>query len=417
VTLAWPSGPSGSTIAGGQSLRPSVFRSCRSVDFPAPSSALGRCRPGPRGLSASAALPGEIDPHDLRLACRALTASLEPATTRRTGPGLLLSWSYPLVASPPYSTCASTPERRPETLLVGPVFPVTDRVPSSWFLTTSTACSAQGLRVCCTPLPALGFIAFHAADPHCFRRSRGRRGAIPAMRARTLRRVPLADSRTASLRPLPSCRCRALALPGPGGLGSHAPKGVREPPEGGCTRACAVVTMLRFAEANPHVVSSAAFLVPKRVDDGVRLSVAVPPSLGIFVAVDPGEGRVWRAVGSKALLHRRVRCRPVTVASDEALVPPMGFVPLQGPPTSALARRVAWETRCTLTRSGTRAEHRADGGSSSRCSRSIPPWVPPCDGRSRSTRRSEVAVADPLGAFSARWRDLVPRPGAPPFGG
>jgi hypothetical protein len=40
-------------------------------------------------------------------------------------------------------------------------------VPSSWFLTTSTASSARGLRVCCAPLPALGFDAFPASGiPH-----------------------------------------------------------------------------------------------------------------------------------------------------------------------------------------------------------------------------------------------------------
>jgi hypothetical protein len=225
MTLAWPPGTSGSTTAGGQSLQPSVFRGSRSGDFPAPSMALGRCRPGPRGVSASAALPGEIDPHDLCLAFRALATLLEPATSRRTGTGLLLSWSCPLVASSPYSTCASTPEWRPETPLFGPVVPRTDLVPPSWFLTTSTACSAQGLRVCCTPLPALRFIAFLTTCPRRFRRSHGRESAIPAMWAHTLRRVPLAGSRTASLRPLPSCRCRALTLPYPGGLGCLCPEG------------------------------------------------------------------------------------------------------------------------------------------------------------------------------------------------
>jgi hypothetical protein len=55
----------------------------------------------------------------------------------------------------------------------------------------------------------------------------------------------------------------------------------------------------------------------------------------------------------------------------------MGFVPLQGPPTSAPARRGVWETHCTLARSGKRAGRRANGGSFSRCPRGIPPWVPP----------------------------------------
>jgi hypothetical protein len=36
-------------------------------------------------------------------------------------------------------------------------------VPPSWFLTTSTVYSALGLRVCCTPLPAMEFDAFPAS--------------------------------------------------------------------------------------------------------------------------------------------------------------------------------------------------------------------------------------------------------------
>jgi hypothetical protein len=121
-------------------------------------------------------------------------------------------------------------------------------VPSSWFLTTSTVSSTQGLRVCCTPLPALGFTAFPAPESRCFRRSSGRQDAFPAMRARTLRRVPLASSRTASLRPLPSCLCRS----------PHPPLRVR--------LAWCVVTMLRFAKANPHFVSRLLVRAPKRVD-------------------------------------------------------------------------------------------------------------------------------------------------------
>jgi hypothetical protein len=40
-------------------------------------------------------------------------------------------------------------------------------VPPSCFLNTSAACSASGLRVCCAPLPALGFRAFPGARPTC----------------------------------------------------------------------------------------------------------------------------------------------------------------------------------------------------------------------------------------------------------
>jgi hypothetical protein len=42
----------------------------------------------------------------------------------------------------------------------GPGFHARHRVPPSWFRTTSAVSSASRLRVCCTPLPALGFGAF-----------------------------------------------------------------------------------------------------------------------------------------------------------------------------------------------------------------------------------------------------------------
>ena len=198
--------------------------------FPASSSTLGRCRPGPRGFPVSVALPEEIDPRDLRFVFRALAASLEPATTRRTGPRAPPLMVFPaLCLSAVCRLCVhsrrSTVKRCPSVRWFHPP----TLVPSSWFLTTSTAFSTQGLRVCCTPLPALGFIAFPTPGSRCFRRSLGRLDAFPAMRARTLRRVLLASSRTASLRPLPSCRCHS----------PHSPRGV-------CWALC-LVTMLRFA--------------------------------------------------------------------------------------------------------------------------------------------------------------------------
>ena len=95
-----------------------------------------------------------------------------------------------------------------------PALPRANLVPPSWSLTTSTVCSTQGLRVCCTPLPAMGFDAFPgpaSSSPE------GVLDDLPVPRAagHTLRRVPLISSRTASLRPLPSCLCCTLSLPGP----------------------------------------------------------------------------------------------------------------------------------------------------------------------------------------------------------
>ena len=52
----------------------------------------------------------------------------------------------------------------------------------------------------------------------------------------------------------------------------------------------------------------------------------------------PGRRFVSRASGAagfKALLHRRIRCRLSAVADRDALAPPMGLCPLQGPSGSA----------------------------------------------------------------------------------
>lgn len=108
---------------------------------------------------------------------------------------------------------------------------------------------------------------------------------------------------------------------------------------------------------------------------------------------------------------------PATVAGDEALVPPMGFVPLQGPPTSAPARHSSGKrtahsrgVACAPGVEGTVVRSLGAREASLR-------GFPLCDGVSRSTRRGEVAVANPPCAFSARQRDLTPRPGVPPVAG
>jgi hypothetical protein len=80
-------------------------------------------------------------------------------------------------------------------------------VPPSWFRTTSTASSARRSRACCIPQPTLGFAAFHAIEPSDEpAEARSDHPGAPRDGVHTLRRVPLASSRTASLRPLPSCR-------------------------------------------------------------------------------------------------------------------------------------------------------------------------------------------------------------------
>lgn len=79
--------------------------------------------------------------------------ALRRAPSARSTPGCPL----------PASRCL--PRGRPRIRLrrVGTHRPV--RVPSSWFPTTSTACSTRASRACCIPLPVMGFIAFpHPSD-------------------------------------------------------------------------------------------------------------------------------------------------------------------------------------------------------------------------------------------------------------
>jgi hypothetical protein len=87
-----------------------------------------------------------------------------------------------------------------------------DRVPPSRFLTALTASSTRVLRACCIPHPTMRFAAFPS---HVASTTLRRSCASPRLPrdAHTLRRIPLASSRTASPRPLPSCRCRSPRTP------------------------------------------------------------------------------------------------------------------------------------------------------------------------------------------------------------
>jgi hypothetical protein len=102
-----------------------------------------------------------------------------------------------------------------------PAPPAAHPVPPSWIFATSTVCSVRGfghfaarsgqgsLRFTVHPLQSL---ASWSEDP-----APSEKTGVPAPRnaVHTLRSIPLVDSRAASLRPLPSCRClppsRALA--------------------------------------------------------------------------------------------------------------------------------------------------------------------------------------------------------------
>jgi len=94
-----------------------------------------------------------------------------------------------------------------------PALPSDRYVPSPRFLTTSTVYSAHRPQVCCTLKPN-GVRCVSRLGSHMQPAEAGDRGELssfPDSAVHTLRRIPLADSRTASLRPLPSCcSCRCL---------------------------------------------------------------------------------------------------------------------------------------------------------------------------------------------------------------
>jgi hypothetical protein len=153
------------------------------------------------------------------------------------------------------------------------------RAPSTWFHTTSTALTASDLRAYCSPLPILGFVVFRAMRPAGHLPKQGRRNRrVPHNAVRTLRRIPLVDSRTASPRPLPSCRSpRRSRLP-------KQTRGHRRP-------GWAPIHRSGSPHTRPHTAEAVSWYV-KRSRAPRHLSPGTRPS---------------RRVGFRALLHRRVR--------------------------------------------------------------------------------------------------------------
>jgi len=104
-----------------------------------------------------------------------------------------------------------------EQALIGPAVLPAKHVPPPWFLTTMTAYSVRQGAGLLHPATGQGFAAFrlrHAPAPFLPKEFKsGTLDGAPRNAVHTLRRVPLADSRTASLRPLPSCRFFATLLP------------------------------------------------------------------------------------------------------------------------------------------------------------------------------------------------------------
>jgi len=161
--------------------------------FPAPPSALGRRRPGPRGLPRRVALARcpapltrcvsavEVRPRGLCLSFRALPRRPGPLTAPGGATSPILSWDSLTFAPLPFDR-RRVHSRRPRPPSGRWCHPPT-HVPPSWFLTTSAAFSAPWLRVCCTPLPALGFDAFRGV---CGPDVRGLPGAFSTPRIATL---------------------------------------------------------------------------------------------------------------------------------------------------------------------------------------------------------------------------------------
>lgn len=136
-------------------------------------------------------LPSTVSPS------RALETHQAPPTEWATGTPLTDSRSC---------TLSSTPDP-PEGESSGPRSHPGPHVPSSWSLSTSTACSERALRACCIPLTVLGFATFRqpkltprgAADPTKFHMS----SAVPGHRSH---RVPKPAIASVHPGPLPPWR-------------------------------------------------------------------------------------------------------------------------------------------------------------------------------------------------------------------
>jgi len=177
-------------------------------------------------------------------------------------------------------------------------------VPSSWSLTTSTDCSAAGPRVCCTPLTALGFVAFdRPGSEHQPERGRaasppgtGTHARFPATRSTPFEGFPSSAAVPHRCGPCPPAvaapRARRLAPRGSRPhpkvevKGSVMPIRCSDPPEGG----------------PPHRsvlhVGSGRIPISRRAPPGRSARSTTTPLPGT-----PGPGRAPGAASSRALLH------------------------------------------------------------------------------------------------------------------
>jgi hypothetical protein len=154
------------------------------------------------------------------LSFRALIAPAETPRNFRRSLELLLSWD-----SPAFHPSAVRPSARPLPEAEASFGPTVPPVESRSALVVShhldgfLRAGAAGLLH-----PAAGSGVRRVS---CFRHPRAPEGGldgrrIPRAAGHTLRRVPLISSRTASLRPLPSCLCCTFSSPGPARPGGRA---------------------------------------------------------------------------------------------------------------------------------------------------------------------------------------------------
>jgi hypothetical protein len=158
---------------------------------------------GPSGPSRLACHPRPKPRTTALMALSSLTErSLKRWNPLSAIPPLLGFEGLPPASTPP---CVHSQEPKPPS---GQRCHTPTHVPPSWFRATSMVFSALELRVCCTPQPAKGSPRFmHVARAHCPKTARSD-GNNSRDAVHTLRRLSLASSRTASLRPLPSYRYR-----------------------------------------------------------------------------------------------------------------------------------------------------------------------------------------------------------------
>jgi hypothetical protein len=159
-----PAGPRGLPVGP-----PSVPKNDRVPPIPSPHLRSARIEPG--CSLAAAASPG-LRPRSVPLFRPARDRPLPPHDTRPRGFGRWL----------PHHRVTFRPRGFAPPRRVPPVF---------------------GVRACCIPVPDVRFVAFR---PPPTARLADRTGDVPDDAVHTLRRLSLASSRTASLRPLPSCR-------------------------------------------------------------------------------------------------------------------------------------------------------------------------------------------------------------------